>query len=285
MFKKAERKQIKLKLAITGPSGSGKTYSALALAQGLGKKIAVIDTENGSASLYSEHFEFDVLELEAPFNTEKYIQAIKYAEVAGYDVLVIDSITHAWSGEGGLLQQKESIDARGGNSYTNWATVTKKHEIFKSAFLNTNMHIICTMRSKQDYVIEQNEKGKSAPKKVGLAPIQREGMEYEFTTVFDIAMNHEAIASKDRTGLFTDQMFKVTKEIGEKISKWLEGGAPVKHYSYDEVYEHMKEAKIMLSLDNAADMAKTLVGKDRDEIRDYYKLRREEIRNSNNPAS
>lgn len=222
MFVKAERKRAKLKIGITGPSGSGKTYSGLLLAKGIGSKIAVIDTENGSASLYSDKFQFDVLELAPPFSTEKYIEAIKGAEKAGYDVILIDSISHAWAGEGGLLEQKEQLDSRGrGNSYTNWADITKKHEKFKSALLQADIHLIATMRSKQDYVLQADDKGKQSPKKVGLAPIQRDGMEYEFTTVFDIAMNHEAEASKDRTGLFSDKLFKITEETGEEFKKWL----------------------------------------------------------------
>lgn len=221
MFKRAERTQAKIKIAITGPSGAGKTYSALRLAKGMGKRIAVIDTENGSASLYSDTFQFDTLEFAPPFTTEKYIEGIRAAEAAGYDVLIIDSITHAWTGEGGLLQEKEAIDARGkGNSYTNWGTITKKHEIFKAAMLHSKMHLIATMRSKQDYQ-QTEEGGKKKVVKLGLAPQQREGMEYEFTVVFDIAMNHEAEASKDRTGLFTGKYFKITEQIGEAIRDWL----------------------------------------------------------------
>lgn len=223
-FKKAERKQVKLKLAITGPSGSGKTYSALSLAKGLGGKIAVIDTENGSASLYSDKFDFDVIEMNPPFSTDKYSAAIKAAEQAGYEVLVIDSITHAWAGEGGLLEQKEQLDARGkGNSYTNWASITKKHEAFKSEMLHSPVHIITTMRSKQDY--QQTEvDGKKVVKKIGLAPVQRDGIEYEFTVVFDVAMNHEAEASKDRTGIFKDTFFKITEDTGKVLKEWLMSG-------------------------------------------------------------
>jgi hypothetical protein len=221
LFKKAERKRAFLKLALTGPSGSGKTLSALLLASGLGKKIAVLDTENGSASLYSEKVDFDVVELAPPFQTERYIHVIKEAEKAGYDVLVIDSMTHAWAGEGGLLQQKEEMDARGGNSYTNWAKLTPKDNAFRSAILQSQMHVIVTMRSKQDYVLQENNKGKQAPIKVGLAPVQREGMEYEFTTVLDLAMNHQAQASKDRTGLFDGQFFTPSQETGEKLLAWL----------------------------------------------------------------
>jgi hypothetical protein len=233
-FQKAARTQTALKIAITGPSGSGKTFSALLLAAGIGKKIAVVDTENGSASLYAgmekgplEGIEFDTLALEPPYTIQKYVEAIDAAEKGKYDVLLIDGISPAWAGEGGLLSKKEALDQRGGNSYTNWAGITKEHEQFKARLLNADIHLICTMRSKQDYILEMNEKGKSAPKKVGLNPIQRDGMEYEFTTVFDLAMDHNAIATKDRTSLFDGQVFKPTKTTGKKIMDWLKSGTPV----------------------------------------------------------
>lgn len=226
LFVKAERRQTKLKLAITGPAGSGKTFSALRLAAGLGKKTAVLDTENGSACLYSDKFSFDVMTMTPPFSVEKYIAAIHSAVSAGYEVIVLDSITHAWAGEGGLLDQREQLDARGkGNSYTNWATITKKQEEFKGAMLNAPIHLIATMRSKQDYA-QVEENGRKTVKKLGLAPIQRDGMEYEFTVVFDVAMNHEAETSKDRTGLFTDKIFKVTEETGKSLRQWLDSGSP-----------------------------------------------------------
>ena len=231
MFKKAERKQAKLKLALTGPSGSGKTYSGLKIAAGLGKKIAVIDTENDSASLYAGQVgipEFDTCPISPPYTIEKYRAAIKAAVQAGYDVLVVDSLSHAWQGEGGLLEQKEALDARGrGNSYTNWATITKQHEAFKSEILNADVHMICTMRSKQEYA-QMEENGKKVVKKLGMAPIQRDGMEYEFTVVLDMAMNHTAEASKDRTSLFDGKIFTPSEKVGEALLKWLQGGAKVK---------------------------------------------------------
>jgi hypothetical protein len=228
MFKKAERKQVKIKLALTGPSGSGKTYSALLLASGLSQKIAVIDTENNSASLYSDLVTFDVMTLQPPYSISKYLAAINDAVLSGYDVLVIDSISHAWAGDGGLLAKKESLDARGGNSFSNWSSISKEHEAFRSALLSCNIHLIVTMRSKQDYVLEINDKGKQQPRKVGLAPIQRDGIEYEFTTVFDIAMNHETTTSKDRTGLFDGLIFKITSDTGIKILEWISQGKKVK---------------------------------------------------------
>jgi len=221
MFKKAERTQQKLKIAITGPSGSGKTYSALRLAVGIGKKIALIDTENESASLYSDRFDFDVAKISPPYTTEKYSKAIFEAINAGYECLIIDSISHAWASQGGLLDQKQQLDDRGGkNRFTNWASITKKQERFVGDMSHADIHMICTMRSKQDYIL-QDVDGKSTPKKVGMAPIQRDGMEYEFTTVFDIAMNHEAEVSKDRTGIWGDQFFMITEETGKTFINWL----------------------------------------------------------------
>ena len=249
VFKKAERKQAKLKIAMTAPSGGGKTLSALLLARKMGKRIAVADTENGSASLYAGSadlgidFEYDTLEITPPYTTQKYLDSIKSAQMAGYDVLIIDSASHLWAGDGGLLAKKESLDARGGNSYTNWAGITKEHEAFKAAILSAEIHLIVTMRSKQEYVLESNDKGKMAPKKVGLAPIQRDGMEYEFTTVFDIAMNHEAAVSKDRTGLFDGKLFKITGETGQLFVDWLSSGKAIDPIVTAKIQEPVAEAK------------------------------------------
>lgn len=255
MFKKAERHKGYLKNAITGPSGSGKTYSALLLASGMGQKIALIDTENGSASLYSDRFQFDTMTIDPPYTIEKFKFAVQAAQDAKYDVLVIDSISHAWAGDGGLLAKKESLDARGGNSYTNWSSITKEQELFKSTILNAKVHIICTMRSKQDYILETDHKGKSSPKKVGLAPIQRDGMEYEFTTVFDLAMNHEAQISKDRTGLFDGKIFKITENTGKSILAWLAGATELPKVESKKEEHPIEVTAIAPQSDNGAGLS------------------------------
>lgn len=229
-FVKAERQQVKLKLAVTGPSGAGKTWGALELAAGLvpGGRVAVIDTENGSASLYADRFAFDVLRLDPPYLTGKYSEALKAAIAGGYDVVIIDSITHEWAGEGGLLDQKSAKDSANprSNSFTNWADITKQHEAFKGQLLAANIHVIATMRSKTEYQLQQKD-GKMAPVKLGMAPIQRDGMEYEFSVVFDVAQNHEALASKDRTALFDQRSFRLSKDIGSELRAWmLQGNAP-----------------------------------------------------------
>lgn len=224
VFKKAEKKKLKLKLGMAAPSGGGKTLSALLIAKGMGLKTAVIDTENNSASLYADLFDFDVCPLSPPYTTARYIEAINQALKEGYETIIVDSGTHQWSGEGSVLSRKEQLDGRGGNSFTNWGKFTPEQELFKSTILHCPAHLIMTVRAKQDYILADNGKGKQAPQKVGLAPIQREGMEYEFTVWFDIAMNHEAATSKDRTGLFVDKLFKINEDTGKQLLSWLDSG-------------------------------------------------------------
>jgi len=225
-FEKAQKRKLKLKAAISGVSGGGKTVGALRVARGLaGKKgrIAVIDTENRSASLYADKFAFDVKELEPPYTTDKYIAALKEAEDAGFDVCIIDSASHAWSGQGGILERKDAKDARGGNSYANWRDFTKEHNRFMAAILHSPIHVICTMRSKQAHEIVDNG-GKKRVQKMGLKSEQRDGVEYEFTVAFDVAINHTCEASKDRTGLYENKIFQLTEETGAELATWLDGG-------------------------------------------------------------
>lgn len=230
-FQKAERKKSKLRLALTGPSGSGKTYGALLLASGLGSKIAVIDTEQGSASLYSHLVDFDSLELEPPYNPERYREALKLAVKSGYDAVIIDSITHEWSGSGGCLELLEQIaKARyRGNSWAAWNDITPRHRAFIDDLLTSPIHIIVTARSKTETAqVEVN--GRKQVQKLGMKTEQRDGIEYEFTTVLDIVHDgHFALPSKDRTGLFnSNEPEKLSKETGERIKKWLESGVEIK---------------------------------------------------------
>lgn len=225
-IRKAERRKAKLRLGISAPSGAGKTYSALLMAFGLGGKIGLIDTEHGSGDLYADLGEYDIIGIGAPYTVAKYLDAIKSFESAGYDTIIIDSLSHAWAGEGGLLDKQGKIaDAGKGNGYTAWRTVTPEHNSLVDAMLKSPAHIIATMRSKTEYVIEKNDKGKDAPRKVGMAPIQREGMEYEFTVMLEISTDHIASASKDRTRLFDGQYFKPSTLTGEALKAWLEDGA------------------------------------------------------------
>lgn len=229
-FRKAERKRSKLRLAICGPAGSGKTYSALLIAQGLapGSRIALIDTERGSGELYSSLASYDVATLTPPFTPQRYIELIRQAEQAGYDVLIIDSsLSHAWTGEGGVLDMhdKATLASTTKNSFTSWREVTPQHNALVDATIGADLHIIATMRTKTAYDLVDDGKGKKQPIKVGLAPVQRDGMEYEFTLVFDLSVDgHIATATKDRTSLFDGQHFIPTAATGEALRQWLESG-------------------------------------------------------------
>ena len=227
MFKRAERKKAKLRLALCAPSGAGKTFSALQIASGMGGKIAMIDTERGSGELYSHLCEYDVCQVSPPYTPQKYIDAIKAAEKAGYSTIIIDSLTHAWAGEGGLLEEvdKRSKSSRSGNSYTAWRDVTPMHNALVDAMLQSGCHIIATMRTKTAYEMQQNSQGKMTPVKIGLAPVQREGMDYEFTVVLDISVDgHVATASKDRTSLFDGKAFVPSADTGAELVRWLDCG-------------------------------------------------------------
>lgn len=222
-FKKATRKQLKLRLALQGPSGSGKSFSAQLIARGVvgpEGKIAVIDTEEGSASLYADRFDFDTCDLRPPFEPEAYIKLIKEAEAAGYDLIIIDSASHEWIGQGGCL---EIHDAMPGNSWVNWGPVNKRHSAFLEAILRCKCHVILTLRAKQAYVQAQKN-GKQVIEKKGLQSQQRDGFEYELTSV--LALESEmACRDKDRTGLFAEGVwFKPTIETGEKLAEWLGEG-------------------------------------------------------------
>jgi hypothetical protein len=226
---KAERKQTVIKMALQGPAGSGKTYSSLLLAYGLvgnWNQIAVIDTENNSAHLYSHLGNYSVLNLSEPFSPERYIEAIETCEKAGMRTIIIDSISQEWEGSGGIIETHGSM---AGNSFTNWNRVTPRHNSFVQKILQSSCHIIATIRSKQDYVLT-DKNGKMVPEKVGLKGVTRDGMDYEFTVVLDLDIKHQATASKDRTGLFTNPIpFMITEQIGSKIRTWCMGEELIKN--------------------------------------------------------
>lgn len=235
-FRKAEKRKAKLRLAITGTAGSGKTYGALLVAFGLGGRVAMIDTENGSGDLYSELGDYDICSISAPFSVNKYIEAIKTAEAANYDILIIDSLSHAWAGEGGLLDMQGRIAETGKkNNYTAWREVTPLQNKLIDTLLMSQCHIIATLRSKTEYAQIENEQGRKEIRKVGLAPIQRDGIEYEFCTVFDLNINHIVNVSKDRTSLFDGQIFKLSQDTGQVLREWLESGA-----DYEEIERQKK---------------------------------------------
>jgi hypothetical protein len=238
----ATRKKVKLRLGLSAVSGGGKTYSALKLAKGLvGEwgKIAVIDTENNSASLYSHLGEFLTLELTAPYTPERYIEAIKTCENAGVECIIIDSITHEWDGKGGILEIHSSMT---GNSFTNWSSITPRHQKFIDAILHSTCHVITTVRRKTEYeMIKDGTKTKV--EKAGLKEVTREGFEYELTVNFNLDEKHNCTASKDRTGLFMDRPhFTITEKTGELIAHWCNAGI-------DTTKDHIDKINAAQSLD------------------------------------
>lgn len=225
LIRKAERKKAKLRLGISGASGSGKTWSALEIATGMGGKIGMIDTEAGRGELYGNDFHYDIIRLEAPYSPDRYIEAMKMFEKAGYDILIIDSLSHAWVGEGGVLS---IVDKAGSNSFTQgWKVGTPKQNALIDALVTSKMHIITTFRAKTEYAMEKNERGKMEPHKIGLAPVQRDGIEYEYTVFMNMNQDHIAHVSKDNTKMFDQQYMKPTKEMGEHLMRWLNTGVDV----------------------------------------------------------
>lgn len=221
-LRQSERRKAKIKMALQGSAGSGKTYSSLLLAQGLTNgdfsKVAIIDTENGSADLYAHLGNYNVLTLTPPFTPDNYIKAIDVCEKAGIEVIIIDSISHCWDY---LLDYHSSL---AGNSFTNWAKIKPLEKAFMDKILQCDAHVIATMRTKQDYVLNQKD-GKFIPEKVGLKAVQRDGIDFEFTLVFDIDIKHFAVSSKDRTGLFMGKPeFTINPSTGRKILEWCNSG-------------------------------------------------------------
>jgi hypothetical protein len=268
-IRKAERRKAKLRMGISGPSGSGKTYSGLKLAFGLGGTVGLIDTEHGSGDLYAHLGDYDIINIEAPYTVQKYLQAIKAFEDAGYNVIVIDSLSHAWAGDGGLLDKQGKAADRLKNSYTAWREVTPDHNALVDAILQSPAHIIGTMRSKTEYVLEEGHNGKKVPKKVGMAPVQRDGMEYEFTVFMDISHDHTAYASKDRTGLFGKDHERISEDTGVRLLQWLDSGTeplpreprtdagelkPMRHRPTDGAMESLTTPKQLQIRNTAADI-------------------------------
>jgi len=221
-FQKATKNETRLRVGVSGAAGSGKTFSALKIAMGIGGRIAVIDTERKSASLYADKFDFDTLQIEPPYTPDKYIEAIKLAERSGYNTIIVDSLSHAWAGSGGLLDMHDAIQksSKGGNSFTAWKEITPLQNKLLDTITGSTCHIIVTMRAKQDYVIENNG-GRNQVRKVGLAPVQREGVEYEFSVYIELSQDHIGVATKDRTDLFDGKCFVPSEQTGRQLIEWL----------------------------------------------------------------
>lgn len=249
-LRKAQRKAAKLRLGLASPSGGGKTYSALLIAKGLAgswDKVAIIDTENGSADLYSHLGDYNVFPLTAPYSPERYIEAIQACEQAGMDVIVIDSISHEWSGVGGCLelQQIATERQRIKNAYAAWKDITPRHQKFIEAILQSKCHIITTVRSKTDY-LQVEEQGRKSIQKVGMAQVTRDGFEYELTVSLELDVNHFAVTSKDRTRLFEGKpSFIPSEETGRMLKEWCEDGID----EHKQCLEDIDKCKSMAEVD------------------------------------
>lgn len=222
-FKKATKQSIKLRMALAGPSGSGKTYTALNIAQHLGKNIALLDTERGSASKYADVFEFDTAEMDPPYHPDRYIKALELA--SDYDVVIIDSLSHAWNGPGGLLEEVDKIAKRmkTNNTMMAWKEATPIQNRLYDAILSAPFHVIGTMRSKHHYDVSKDDQGKTSVVKLGLAPVQREGAEYEFDVAADMDLGHNMLVSKTRCPALVDGVFKSPgKDVAEILKAWLQ---------------------------------------------------------------
>ena len=221
-FQKAKREQVWLKVLLSGASGSGKSYSALKIATGIAKEcgsgIAYIGTEGSRNKYYADEFDYDLLELEEPFECEKYIEAIDAAVEAGYKVLIIDSMTHEWK------WLNDVHDKMPGNSFTNWGKLKPRHHKFMDKVLNSPIHIIATARGKDDWVLE-DKNGKQVPKKVGMGQQQDKDISYEYTVSLMIAQDtHVASADKDNTKLFDGRFEVLTEKDGVRLYEWANKG-------------------------------------------------------------
>lgn len=222
-FNTAKKQQMRARVAISGPAGAGKTTDALLFAQALTgdlSKVAVIDTERGSASLYADRFPgFQTLDFTPPYAPQLLIEAIDAAAEAGFECLVIDSLSHFWSGEGGVLEQVDKVS--GANKFTNgWGTMTPVHNKMIEKILSFPGHVVCTLRSKTAYAVDQSG-GKAIPRKVGQAPIQRDGVEYEFTLVLDLDRDHSIGISKTRCAELETTGFVPGSEIHTLINTFI----------------------------------------------------------------
>lgn len=245
VFKKAQREQVRIKVSIAGPAGSGKTMSSLLMAYGLTKsefpnlseaevweKICLIDTENGSGSLYvgkqvgsTTIGAYNTIDLTPPFEPGVFVDAIHMAEDHGMNVIIIDSLSHAWAGVGGALDQQGKIAERSGNSWTAWRSVTPQHNRLVDAMLQSPAHIIANMRAKMEYQQTTNDAGKKQVKAIGMGVVMREGIEYEFTVSFMLDYDHVANSTKDRTGIFDGKYFTIDANTGKQMYQWLSSGA------------------------------------------------------------
>jgi hypothetical protein len=229
-FTTATKERAKARIALIGPTGSGKTYTALVTATGLGGRIALVDTEHGSAAKYADEFAFDTLPLTV-FRPTTLVDVLAVAAHEGYDVVIVDSLSHFWSGTGGMLEQVDDAAKRagGGGSFAGWKEARPQERAMIDALLAYPGHLIVTMRTKTEYVVESDERGRKVPRKVGLKPEQREGIEYEFDIVGDLDQENTLVISKSRAKPLSGVVFhKPGPEFAEAVFNWLEAGKPAR---------------------------------------------------------
>lgn len=243
-IQRATRHAAKIKLALAGCSGSGKTYSALQLAKGIVggdlSKVCVIDTENHSSELYAEEGQFAVVDFQPPYSPLRYLEVLGYVENEGFEVIIIDSLSHEWDGEGGCLEMQD----KAGGRFQDWAKITPLHRRLFDGIRRSQAHIICTMRKKTDYAIDASG-GKPKAVKVGLKDVQRDGADYEFDLVLDLDYVHYCQASKDRTGLFAGKSpFIITPETGYQLVQWAGGDSEEANSSAAPQAKHSQTASL-----------------------------------------
>ena len=252
--KKAKRELIYVKFAIMGPSGAGKTYSSQRIAKGMvaeiekqtGKKAKILmaNTEGKRGYYYANEFDYDIIDIDAPHNPEKYVELINFAVSEGYDILIIDSASHEWEGKGGCLE----LQQQAGGTYQSWAKVSPRHAKFINAIADSPIHIIATMRGKDQYEVSKDEKGKTTVQKLGIGARQREGFEYEFTCTFLLDQKtNTAEVQKDNTHIFDSEGPTILSENhGVKVIQWAnsgEGYTPVVRKNEDELTDDLKSVK------------------------------------------
>jgi len=259
-IKKAKREKIYVKVALMSPSGGGKTYSALRLATGMANeiekqtgtrpKILLGNTEAKRGYYYADEFDYDIVDIDAPHNPEKYVEFVNFAVSEGYGILIIDSSSHEWEGKGGCLE----LQQQAGGTYQAWAKVTPRHNKFIEAIADSPIHIIATMRGKDQYEVEKDEKGKTSVKKLGVGAKQRDGFEYEFTcTLLIDQKTHMAETQKDNTHIFENETATLLNETyGEKIMQWANSGE-----GYTPVVR--KDDEDTATTDNIAEIKKEIV--------------------------
>ncbi|PEX46133.1 AAA family ATPase [Bacillus thuringiensis] len=289
MFQVTEAKREKMKAVIgfIGCSGSGKTGSALLTAFGmmqeaypdlseeeLWKKIGVIDTEHRRSKLHvglvygeTKIGNFLHIDFNAPYTTERYNEAVQVMKKAGAEVLIIDSLSHNWQGEGGIVETHGNM---AGNSFQNWGKLSSETTKLIKTLTQNNVHILATLRTKTEYVVEPDGNGKMAPRKIGTKPVQKDEMEYEFMLNFVIDIDHIADTSKDNTQMFEGHPQQITAEVGRKLYKWLELGIDVKAAEENErnaLIDQIKE--IVSTSDDATKMLSEIEFKTNQKLEDF----------------